>query len=158
MKETLICSISDYEFVTLVEEFKFRKAQLPKFNDESMTFMNELQEADLMSDGVILNVFEELEPKYNAEYKKISGSTDRVWCVGPVSLCNENKLKRAERGDKASIDKHECTKWLDEQDPCSVVYVSFGSACNLVTAQLIELGLGLEALNKPFIWVIRKGN
>ncbi|KAA0043965.1 UDP-glycosyltransferase 73C3-like [Cucumis melo var. makuwa] len=157
-KETLIRSISDYEFVTLVEEFKFRKAQLPKFNDDFVAFMKESNEADMMSDGVILNVFEELEPKYNAEYKKIFGSPDRVWCVGPLSLCNESKLDRAERGDKASIDEHECTKWLDEQEPCSVVYVSLGSACNLVTAQHIELGLGLEALNKPFIWVIRKGN
>ncbi|XP_038903217.1 UDP-glycosyltransferase 73C6-like [Benincasa hispida] len=158
-KETLIRFISDSQFVTLVDQFKFRKAQLPKFISEDMVaFLKEINEADRMSYGVILNTFEELEHKYLAEYKKTRESPDRLWCVGPVSLCNDNKLDRAERGNRASIDEHECTKWLDEQDSCSVVYVSLGSLCNLVTAQLIELGLGLEAANKPFIWVIRKGN
>lgn len=159
MNKTLIPSTSDSQFVTLLDQFKFRKAQLPKPIDEDMAaFRKELNKADWMSHGVIINVFEELEPKYLAEYKKTRESPDRVWCVGPVSLCNDNKLDRAERGNRASIDEQECTKWLDEQDPWSVVYVSLGSLCNLVTAQLIELGLGLEASNKPFIWVIRKGN
>jgi UDP-glucosyl transferase 73C len=46
-------------------------------------------------------------------------------------------------------------KWLDSQQPCSVVYVCLGSVCNLITSQLIKLGLGLEESKKPFIWVIR---
>ena len=159
MKGPLIQSISDSDTVTLVDGFKFRKAQLPKsVNEDMIAFIEEINKADRMSHGVIFNSFEELEPKNLAEYKKIGELPDRVWCVGPVWLCNDDKLDRAYRGDRASIDENECSKWLDEQGPCSVVYVALGSLCNLVTGQLIELGLGLEASNKPFIWVIRKGN
>lgn len=46
-------------------------------------------------------------------------------------------------------------KWLDSQEPKSVLYVCLGSLHNLKTPQLIELGLGLESSNRPFIWVVR---
>lgn len=36
-----------------------------------------------------------------------------------------------------------------------MVYVCLGSLSQVATLQLVELGLGLEALNRPFIWVIR---
>lgn len=138
---------------------EFHKSELPRATDPDLAkFGVEMMLADAQSYGVIFNSFEEMEPKYVAEYRKARESPEKVWCVGPVSLCNDDKLDKAERGNKASIDQHECIKWLDGQQPTSVVYVSLGSICNLVTAQLIELGLGLEASNKPFIWVIRKAN
>jgi UDP-glucosyl transferase 73C len=87
------------------------------------------------------------------EYRK--AREDRVWCVGSISLCNNEYLDKVERGNKASIEEDECLKWLDSQQPCSVVYACLGSLCNLITSQLIELGLGLEESKKPFIWVIR---
>jgi UDP-glucosyl transferase 73C len=40
----------------------------------------------------------------------------------------------------------------------SVLYAFLGSLCNLTYEQLIELGLGLEASKKPFIWVVRGGS
>lgn len=48
--------------------------------------------------------------------------------------------------------------WLDSKKPRSVIYACLGSLCRLVPAQLIELGLGLEASNQPFIWVIKTGD
>ncbi|KAJ7976424.1 Glycosyltransferase [Quillaja saponaria] len=39
----------------------------------------------------------------------------------------------------------------------SVVYACLGSQSNLLPSKLIELALGLEASNRPFIWVIRGG-
>ena len=83
---------------------------------------------------------------------------DKVWCVGPVSLCNKNDLDKAQRGNKASIDEHQCLKWLDSREPNSVVYACLGSLCNLISSQLIELGLPLEASKRPFIWVIKGGD
>ncbi|MBA0574046.1 hypothetical protein Golob_001284, partial [Gossypium lobatum] len=37
----------------------------------------------------------------------------------------------------------------------TVIYACLGSISNLTPSQLIQLGLGLEASNRPFIWVIR---
>ncbi|GAB4856554.1 hypothetical protein Ancab_014471 [Ancistrocladus abbreviatus] len=106
--------------------------------------------------GVVVNSFEELEPAYVNELKKVRGG--KVWCVGPVSLCNKYELDKAERGDKASITKEGCLKWLDSQGRGSVVYACLGSFSRVSPAQLIELGAGLEASGRPFIWVIRGGN
>ncbi|MBA0737055.1 hypothetical protein Gogos_010537 [Gossypium gossypioides] len=48
-----------------------------------------------------------------------------------------------------------CLKWLDSQQPNSVIYACLGSISTVKCPELIELGLGLEASNKPFIWVLR---
>ncbi|KAL1199288.1 UDP-glycosyltransferase 73C7 [Cardamine amara subsp. amara] len=111
-------------------------------------------EADNDSYGVIVNSFEELEVDYAREYRKARAG--KVWCIGPVSLCNKLGLEKVERGNKASIGQEQCLQWLGSQETGSVLYVCLGSLCNLPLAQLKELGLGLEESNKPFIWVIRE--
>ncbi|KAL5060088.1 hypothetical protein RYX36_031692 [Vicia faba] len=118
-------------------------------------FVEKLQEAEMKSYGEIINTFEELEKEYVNDYKK--ERNDKVWCVGPVSLCNKDGLDKAERGNITSISEYNCLKFLDLHKPKSVVYVCLGSLCNLVSSQLIELALGLEATKMPFIWVIRDG-
>ncbi|KAE8666265.1 O-methyltransferase family protein [Hibiscus syriacus] len=69
-----------------------------------------------------------------------------------------NELDKFERGNKASINEQKCLKWLDSMEPRSVVYACLGSLCRLGSAQLMELGLGLEASQQPFIWVVKTGN
>ncbi|KAA8516607.1 hypothetical protein F0562_016887 [Nyssa sinensis] len=117
---------------------------------------NRIRAAELAADGVVVNSFEELEPAYVEEFRKVRGS--KVWCIGPVSLCNKENVDRAKRGNKASIDESKCLKWLDSKEPSSVVYACLGSLSRLTPPQLIEFGLGLEASNRLFIWVIREGN
>ncbi|KAL5546023.1 hypothetical protein UlMin_005710 [Ulmus minor] len=119
----------------LPDRIQITKDQLPKLINQKM---------------------KELEPTYVKEYKK--KRRDKVWCVGPVSLCNKNHTDKAQSGNKSSVDEDQCLKWLDSWKPSSVVYVCLGSLCNLIPSHLIELGLGLEASNKPFIWVIRGGS
>ncbi|MED6216542.1 hypothetical protein PIB30_008527 [Stylosanthes scabra] len=51
-----------------------------------------------------------------------------------------------------------CLEWLDQQQPQSVVYVSFGSLAVLESNQFKELALALDLLDKPFLWVVRPGN
>ncbi|KAH7570235.1 hypothetical protein JRO89_XS05G0073900 [Xanthoceras sorbifolium] len=106
-----------------------------------------MYEADLATYGVIINSFEELEPAYVKEYSKIKDS--KVWCIGPVSQYNKDYLDKAQRGKIALIDGYQILKWLDSQDPSCVLYACLGSLCNLIPAQLIELGLGLEASERP---------
>jgi hypothetical protein len=150
-----ISSESEYFVLPgLPDHIESTKSQIALSADpEIEKFVGKVIEVDLASYGVLVNTFQELEPEYVKEYRKTR--EDRVWCVGPVSLCNNEYLDKVERGNKSSIEEDECVKWLDSQQPCSVVYACLGSLCNLITSQLIELGLGLEESKKPFIWVIR---
>ncbi|XP_028054796.1 UDP-glycosyltransferase 73C3-like isoform X1 [Camellia sinensis] len=171
---TLLCAhnlenFKDYENVSQSEPFELpglpdrielTKAQLAMFLNRSspewQDLRNRIKAAEAEAYGVVINSFEELEPRYVDEFRKVKG--DKVWCVGPLSLCNKDNLDKAQRGNKADIDENQCLKWLDEQEPRSVVYACLGSITNLSLAQLIELGLGLEASKRPFVWVIRSGD
>ncbi|KAK7267810.1 hypothetical protein RIF29_20489 [Crotalaria pallida] len=140
------------------DKIEMTKAQIPgpvMMNENWREFYAKTGAAESASYGVVMNSFEELEPAYARDYKKAKNG--KVWCIGPVSLSNKDQLDKAERGNKSSIDEHYCIKWLDLQDHGAVIYVCLGSICNLTTSQLIELGLGLEASGRPFIWVIREG-
>ncbi|KAK8303148.1 hypothetical protein V6Z11_D04G130600 [Gossypium hirsutum] len=114
---------------------------------------NKMQEAEMSAFGVVINSFNELEQGCVEEYQK--AIKKKVWTIGPVSLCNRINLDKFERGNKASIKEQKCMKWLDSKEPRSVIYACLGSLCRLVPAQLIELGLGLEASQQPFIWVVK---
>ncbi|MED6209032.1 hypothetical protein PIB30_050722 [Stylosanthes scabra] len=48
-----------------------------------------------------------------------------------------------------------CLNWLNQQPPCSVVYVAFGSITMFDPNQFKELALGLQLTNRPFLWVVR---
>lgn len=108
-------------------------------------FNEDIIEAEMGTYGVIVNSFEELEPVYARDYKKVKD--DKVWCIGPVSLSNKDHLDKVQRGnnEKDSIDEWQHLKWLDSQKPGTVIYACLGSLCNLIPSQLIELGLALEA-------------
>ncbi|XWS43524.1 hypothetical protein CRYUN_Cryun16bG0111300 [Craigia yunnanensis] len=110
-------------------------------------------EADQASFGVVINTFEVLESSYVKECRKVR--KDKGWCIGPVSLSHKDELDKAQRGNRASINEQQCLKWLDSQEPSSVIYACLGSISSLRPPQLIELSLGIEASNKPFIWVLR---
>ena len=87
--------------------------------------------------GIVVNSFEELEPKYVDAFRKVKDK--KVWCIGPVSLCNKSFQDTAERGNKAAVDGHDCLKWLDTRETSSVVYVCFGSLSHTSTDQAIQL-------------------
>uniref|UniRef100_A0A6N2KCM8 Glycosyltransferase N-terminal domain-containing protein n=1 Tax=Salix viminalis TaxID=40686 RepID=A0A6N2KCM8_SALVM len=139
----------------LPDHIELASNHLPASVIDLKDFSARVSDAEMLRYGFIINSFEELEPAYVQEYKRATGG--KVWCVGPVSLSNKDDMDKVHRGNKSSIDESECLKWLDSQQPGSVIYVCFGSLCNLTIPQLMELGLGLEESNKPFIWVTRGG-
>lgn len=137
------------------DEICFTKAQLPKMQPSMDDLIDKFKAAELSADSVIVNTFEELEPGYVKGYQ---GVVKRLWCIGPVSLCNTKKSSKADRGNKSSIDENLCLKWLSSRSPGSVLYVCFGSLCHVLASQLIELALGLESSGCSFVWVIKKGD
>ncbi|XP_027349165.1 UDP-glycosyltransferase 73D1-like [Abrus precatorius] len=154
----LSCTSDSEPFVIpgMPQKIEVTKAQLPGAFvalPDLDDFRHNMYEAEMSAYGVVVNSFEELEQGCAKEYEKALNK--RVWCIGPVSLCNNVSLDKFERGNKPSIEEKHCLEWLNSMKPRSVVYVCLGSLCRLVTSQLIELGLGLEASNKPFIWVVK---
>lgn len=143
----------------LPHRIELTKSQLPENLNPGSPDLTEVRDkmvaAESIADGILVNTFEELEPEYVKMYKKVKGL--KVWCIGPVSACNKLELDKAVRGRPGPGDENQCLKWLDSQEPNSVIYACLGSICGLVARQLVEFGLGLEASNRPFIWVIRGG-
>ncbi|XP_008812736.1 UDP-glycosyltransferase 73E1-like [Phoenix dactylifera] len=121
---------------------------------ESEKFKNEITEAESTADGIVINSFDDLEPWYIESYRKAKGKN--VWTIGPLCLYNKDFGDKAMRGNEASVDGHAVTKWLDSMEPGSVLYVGFGSIGRARPLQLIEIACGLEASNRPFIWVIKE--
>ncbi|KAK6126259.1 hypothetical protein DH2020_040004 [Rehmannia glutinosa] len=138
-------------------EIEFTKAQLPdatkkSSGDDIKSVIDQIKIARRSARGTVVNSFDELEPGYVEGYKK---ERQKLWCIGPVSLCNNKFTEKCNRGNKASIDEHYCVSWLDSKEGNSVIYACFGSLCRISAAQIKEIGLGLEASNFAFIWIIR---
>ncbi|XP_057534986.1 UDP-glycosyltransferase 73C2-like [Amaranthus tricolor] len=89
----------------------------------------EMRKAESEAFGMLVNSFEELESEYYKRYKEAKGK-NTIWCVGPVSLCNQDQLDKEQRG----------------------------SLCNFDSSQIMELALGLEASKQPFILAVRGGH
>lgn len=97
-----------------------------------------------MADWVICNTVYDLE-------REIFSLAPRILPIGPLLASNrlENSIGHFWPEDST------CLKWLDQQSPCSVIYVAFGSFTVLEKTQFQELALGLELTGKPFLWVVR---
>ncbi|GFP85197.1 hydroquinone glucosyltransferase [Phtheirospermum japonicum] len=99
----------------------------------------------LLTDGILVNSFLELESEaFN--YLRQRGDTDipPVYPVGPLI-----------RTGGPETENEQCLKWLNDQPPKSVLYVSFGSGGTLSVDQFRELAHGLEMSGQRFLWVVR---
>eukprot|EP01018_Ginkgo_biloba_P036015 Gb_34742 [translate_table: standard] len=102
------------------------------------------------ADYVLVNSFEELEGK--EAIKELCNGYPAL-AIGPVFL--PNFLEGRGSGTSMWEEDPKCLQWLDMQKPASVLYVSFGSVAMKSQEQLQQLALGLEASQRPFLWVIR---
>lgn len=141
------------------DKIEFTRAQLPgAFNPGSTAELKDIRDrvraAEIEAYGVVVNSFEEMEPRYVDEFRKVKGG--KVWCIGPLSMNNKENLDKTQRGSEAgSFDEDLCLKWLDSREPGSVVYACLGSLGRLAPQQFTELALGLEESNHPFILVVK---
>ncbi|KAL1290509.1 UDP-glucose flavonoid 3-O-glucosyltransferase 7-like [Arachis ipaensis] len=128
-----------------------------KENNQDLTLailLKDSRESEMKSYGVLANSFQELESPYINHYVNVFGR--RVWCIGPVSLCNRSNEEKALRGVHGDEENDRCLKWLSLKKPNSVVYISFGSVGVLPDTQLKEIAIGLEASGREFIWVVKR--
>lgn len=144
----------------LPDKVEVSKAQLPHTLNQDSSRLKEKNEqmraAEMTTLGLVVNTFEELELGYVEEYRKVKGH--KIWCIGPLSLCNKEDLDKAQRWSREDNESSQYSNWLDSQPEKSVIYVCLGTLNCLAAVQLVELALALESSNKPFVWVIREGH
>ncbi|GMN37686.1 hypothetical protein TIFTF001_007023 [Ficus carica] len=97
-----------------------------------------------------------MAPTLEMQSKFLKACGRKALHIGPLFLYEIGAKQRVRRGMEASIEEHECLKWLDSKKSDSVVYVSFGSVANFTDDQLMEIAAGLEASGQQFIWVVKK--
>ncbi|CAI9097907.1 OLC1v1034426C1 [Oldenlandia corymbosa var. corymbosa] len=147
----------------LPDKFVFNKSQLPGFLNPGQSsdlgvIRERIKAGETEAYGVVVNSFEELEGSYAEDFRKLKGG--KVWFVGPLSLSNENNLDKAQRGNSAVTAEEEqrLMEWLDSWQSETVVYACLGSLGRFVRSEFMELALGLEESNHPFILVVKGKN
>ncbi|XP_057451733.1 hydroquinone glucosyltransferase-like [Lotus japonicus] len=110
----------------------------------------EANERFYSADGFLINTFLDLEPVTIRAWqeKKMTSPTSvpYVYPVGPFVQGGSYDNQGKDIG---------YMRWLDKQEPNSVLYVSFGSGGTLTNEQTNELAWGLELSGKKFLWVLR---
>ncbi|XP_066329762.1 UDP-glycosyltransferase 73C6-like [Miscanthus floridulus] len=117
-------------------------------------FGEEIMAESARADGLVVNSFAELEPMFLDAYEAAIGK--KIWTVGPLFLTPTTMPPAAATTEDANAVR--CASWLESKKPRSVVFVSFGSLVRSSLPQLVEIGHGIEATKRPFIWVVKPGN
>ncbi|GKA74004.1 UDP-glycosyltransferase 73C6-like protein [Tanacetum coccineum] len=143
----------------LPDRIELTRSQLPfMFNSgtrDGGDFNEKVKISEAEAYGVVINSFQELETSICYIIRK---SKEISLCIGSFyRSCLKEEPEKVQRGNKSSINKNECLKWLDSQEKGSVIYACLGSLSRIEPTQLVELALALEASKKPFIWVVRAG-
>ncbi|KAK7286721.1 hypothetical protein RJT34_21924 [Clitoria ternatea] len=101
-----------------------------------------------LADGLFVNSFLEMEngPIVALSEGGSKGEYPPVYPVGPIV--------QTEVGSRDG-NALECVEWLDRQEPCSVLFVCFGSGGTLSQEQMNELAWGLELSGHRFLWAVR---
>ncbi|KAJ4808735.1 Glycosyltransferase [Rhynchospora pubera] len=159
-KHKILHHLTDYSEQFVVPDMpltlRFTKANAPNFFNAPgwEKLRDDTFESERTADAIVLNTFEDLERQFIELYEKVIGK--KVWTVGTLNLYNKDEYSKSLRGNKLGAEKQEIVfNWIDLHTPKSVLYVSFGSLTRKNALQLRELGSGLEAANKPFIWVLK---
>ncbi|KAL4568547.1 hypothetical protein LXL04_024161 [Taraxacum kok-saghyz] len=108
--------------------------------------VKEVVEASKMTEWFICSSTTELESATFSLYPQLLP-------IGPLLASN----RLADQSGHFWQEDSTCLAWLDQQPPCSVIYIAFGSITIFNRSQFQELAISLELSNRPFLWVVRSG-
>eukprot|EP01018_Ginkgo_biloba_P026363 Gb_25231 [translate_table: standard] len=112
-------------------------------------------QAALEVNFVLLNTFDVLEGK------AMDALPTRfpIYTIGPLLFLTKNHVEDKKSNGLISgslwTEETGYVKWLDAQEPSSIIYVCFGSITVMSDEELVEFSWGLEASKQPFLWGIR---
>ncbi|KAJ0825790.1 hypothetical protein HanRHA438_Chr17g0807071 [Helianthus annuus] len=114
--------------------------------EASFQLVKEAEEAYRLTEWFICNSTTDLEAAAFSMYSQLMP-------IGPLLASN----RLADQAGHFWQEDSTCLTWLDQQQPCSVIYIAFGSFTIFDQTHFEELALGLELSNRPFLWVVRPG-
>ncbi|KAH8486015.1 hypothetical protein H0E87_027461 [Populus deltoides] len=101
--------------------------------------------------GILINTFKELES--HAINSLSNGEIPPVYPLGPIVRCKGNSY---DVGSNNINDYKDIMQGLDDQPPCSVVFLCFGSWGSFSVDQVKEIAYALEQCGHRFLWCLRK--
>ncbi|XP_061368911.1 UDP-glycosyltransferase 84B1-like [Gastrolobium bilobum] len=103
---------------------------------------------------VLANSFYELE-------KEVVDSMAELCPIKTVGPLVPPSLLGQDQNEDVGIEmwkpQDSCMEWLSHQPPSSVIYISFGSITVLSAKQMESIAKALKKSNRPFLWVIKRG-
>ncbi|PRQ47674.1 putative anthocyanidin 3-O-glucosyltransferase [Rosa chinensis] len=127
------------------------KPMMNRKDREYESFIRIGKEITSVSDGILINTWEDLEPtcleamREHPDWKQITKVP--LYTIGPmVRLAGQSG---------GGGPRNELLDWLDKQPRESVLYISFGSGGVLSAEQITEMAWGLELSKQRFIWVVQ---
>ncbi|CAL5336994.1 unnamed protein product [Camellia sinensis] len=109
------------------------------------------------TEGIIVNTFTELE-FHALKSLQDDHTIPNIYPVGPVLNLKGGSPNEAQN----SQSEADIMRWLDDQDPSSVVFLCFGSMGSFDGDQVKEIARALESCGHRFLWSLRqpppKGN
>ncbi|GAB2267457.1 hypothetical protein Dimus_002440 [Dionaea muscipula] len=111
--------------------------------------------------AVAINSFEELQPEISSDMKT---KLQNFLHIGPLQLTSPPPPppppppRLDQTTTKSDDDEYGCLAWVEQQEPDSVVYISFGTVTTPPPDELVALAEGLEASGVAFIWSTVKAN
>ena len=123
-------------------------------NDKLLHFVVKQIEAASKASAIILPTFDALEADVR---NALATMFPKLYTIGPLELLLDQTSESKFESIKCNLwkEESECLKWLDSQEPNSVLYVNFGSVIVMKPQQLVELAWGLANSKRKFLWVIR---
>ncbi|KAJ0967076.1 hypothetical protein J5N97_023993 [Dioscorea zingiberensis] len=77
--------------------------------------------------------------------------------LAPVLLAMDTKRRNKREDEDDDDDESSCIEWLKKQEPCTVIYISFGTWVGPIGEEKItELAMALEETKRPFLWVLKE--
>ena len=126
----------------------------PYLTEEFMEYLHKrtrTEQSMVVSAGLLANSCRALEGDFiDFLAQQMAAGGKKLFAIGPL-----NPLLDASAPEQSSRSRHGCLRWLDEQPPASVIYVSFGSMSSLRGEQIEELAAALRGSKQRFIWVLR---
>ncbi|KAJ1394356.1 UDP-glycosyltransferase family, conserved site [Sesbania bispinosa] len=130
--------------------------RVTNLNDIMFNFLGSEARNCLRSSSIIINTFEDLEGE---ALNALRAKNPNIYSIGPLHMLGRN-FPEKERGfisSGSSLWKSDskCLKWLDRWEPCSVIYVNYGSITTMTKHHLKEFAWGLANSKLPFLWIMR---